>query len=116
MRHPEMAQWYQDYLQSPEWMELRGKIFLKRGEVCEDCRRCKTGLTLHHTTYARVTHERQADMRILCPWCHRRAHRTHDIPYLFMIYRPLTEENQRIFHEARLEPTPVYPSLRRKKE
>lgn len=27
------------------------------------------------------------DLRILCPKCHRQAHRWHDVPFLFLIYR-----------------------------
>lgn len=115
-RHPVMAQWYQDYLASGAWDRRRKKIFDKRGELCEDCKRCKKGLILHHITYARVRRERAEDFRILCPWCHRRAHRTHDIPYLFMIYRELTPENVAIFREARGEPNFSYPRLRAKKE
>lgn len=115
-KHPPMSTWYVEYLASPQWKRLREKIFLKRsdprGPVCEDCKRVRRGLTLHHLTYARVTRERQADLRILCPWCHRRAHRSHDIPYLFMIYRELTPENKAIFKRARGEPNFTYPRMR----
>lgn len=115
-RHPIMSKWYVDYLASGAWDKRRKKIFAKRGALCEDCKRCRTGLTLHHITYARVRHERAEDFRILCPWCHRRAHRTHDIPYLFMIYRELTPENVAIFKAARREENFPYPRMRAKKE
>lgn len=121
-RHPRLASWYKEYLASAAWRKRRERIFTKRttegeaGPVCEDCRRVRRGLTLHHITYARVRRERQEDLRILCAWCHRRAHRTHDIPYLFMIYRPLTPENVAIFTAARREPNFKYPRLRVKKE
>lgn len=93
-----MAEWYADYLQGEHWLTLRDRIFYKRGRTCEDCgwdedwqddfRYTNQGpLNLHHVTYARLGHERLADLRILCARCHYRAHKTHDVPYLFLIYR-----------------------------
>ncbi len=115
-RHPKMASWYVEYLASARWWAKRERIFKlrsdDRGAFCEDCKRVRRGLTLHHLTYARVTRERQSDLRILCTYCHRRAHRSHDIPYLFMIYRELTPENRLIFKRARREPNFTYPRMR----
>jgi len=115
-RHPLIAQWYADYLASPRWRARRQRLLDKRGAVCEDCRRGKKGLTLHHITYARVRRERDRDLRILCPWCHKRAHRTHDIPFLFMCYRPLTRENQAIFTANRGAEDFEYPRMRFKSD
>lgn len=115
-RHPKMSEWYQEYLTTRAWWDKRERIFSLRGDdrgpFCEDCKRVRKGLTLHHLTYARVRRERQADLRILCSYCHRRAHQYHDIPYLFMIYRELTPENVAIFKHARGEPNFTYPRMR----
>lgn len=112
-RHPKMAQWYQDYLDSPKWSTLRNKIFLARGHQCQDClSRRKRGLTLHHVTYARVGgRELPEDLRILCNKCHRTAHRWHDIPYLFTCYREWDEAQVILATATNDQPFP-YPKKR----
>jgi len=114
--HPPMAPWYVTYLASCDWREKRERIFLQqgdsRGPFCQDCKRVRKGLILHHVTYARVLQERDEDFRILCPWCHKRAHRTHDIPYLWAIYQ---ERDEEVFEQAEGEKDFQYPKLREKK-
>jgi len=85
MTHPRVAAWYTEYLQGEHWNRLRDKILKKRGRVCQDCNhRCYP--VLHHTTYARIGHERQADLRVLCQSCHRKRHRRYVVPYIWFIY------------------------------
>lgn len=107
-----MAPWYVEYLGEAHWHSLRERILTKRGRKCQDCgSRWKP--TLHHTTYARLGHEREGDMRVLCPKCHRQAHRWHDIPFLFLIYRPNYETDVRpILQVNRLSPDFSYPRAR----
>jgi len=84
--HPEMAWWYEEYLTSQHWKDLRERLSAKRGVVCEDCGSTHR-VVLHHLTYARLGCERPSDMRFLCAKHHLLAHKFHDIPYLFLIYR-----------------------------
>lgn len=86
-KHPRVAEWYKVYLSSEEWILKRELILAERGHVCQDCAAKGPRLTLHHITYARVQKERGEDLRILCSRCHQKAHRKHDVPYLFLIYR-----------------------------
>lgn len=115
-KHPKMADWYIAYLNSPHWHTLRTTILDKRTRKCEDCgSRYKP--TLHHLSYARLGHERQSDMRILCPRHHRLAHRLHDIPFLFLIYRENKEGDvDPILTVNRGALDFEYPRLRVKKE
>lgn len=110
--HPPMAPWYVDYLASPHWITLREALRTQRGFICEDCK-SDFRVVLHHITYARLGHERHADLRFLCSRCHRRAHKRHNIPYLFLIYRPeYTTQVLPILRSARLTHDFTYPHYR----
>lgn len=100
-RHPQVASWYTDYLWSDKWREFKGWVVEARGLQCQDCKE-RPHNTLHHTTYARLGNEHLSDVRLLCSKCHTIAHRSHDTPYLFLIYRedydrevaPILEESR----------------------
>jgi hypothetical protein len=63
---------YETYLQSPQWAQRRQRTLLLAGGACQ---RCGTHATdAHHTTYARLGHERDGDLEALCGGCHRAAH------------------------------------------
>lgn len=116
-RHPRMAEWYRKYIASAQWGKFRSHLIEKRGHLCEDCKRKVRKLTLHHTTYARAGGaERQKDMRLLCGWCHKRAHRTHLIPHISVIYIDNLRDAKASLQLSRMEPTPPYPNLRKRKE
>lgn len=67
---------YASYLRSPLW-RLRRRLWILRAHGrCENCRRHRRPLTIHHRTYMRLGHERRSDIQVLC-W---RCHRTHHAP------------------------------------
>jgi hypothetical protein len=63
---------YRLYLSSPLW-RIRRRIWIIR--AAGRCRQCgsRRRLTIHHRTYARLGHERYADISVLCWPCHQRA-------------------------------------------
>lgn len=68
--------YYQTYLKSPAWLQLRARIFRSRGFSCEICQ-SKKNLQLHHVTYERLGYEKDEDVMILCRKCHEKAHTNH---------------------------------------
>lgn len=115
--HPPLAPWYREYLSGEHWLVLRDRILTKRGYQCQDCGSTWGRLTLHHLTYVRIGHEREADLRILCSRCHREVHRLHDIPFLFLVYWPEWKERVvPILQRERMAPNFDYPRFRRKGE
>jgi hypothetical protein len=65
---------YEDYLRSPHWPSLRKQAARELVYICV----CGADrhLHLHHMAYARLGHERLADLRWLCERCH---HMVHDL-------------------------------------
>ncbi len=65
---------YQEYLASPEWASVRGRVMVRAREVCEGC-----GLTparvVHHKTYDHIGDELLFELVALCRGCHDRAHK-----------------------------------------
>jgi hypothetical protein len=65
---------YTTYLRSPLW-RLRRRIWILQAHGrCENCRRRRRPLTIHHRTYTRLGHEHRSDIRVLCRQCHRIHH------------------------------------------
>jgi hypothetical protein len=65
---------YDLYLRSPLWRLRRRLWILSTLGRCEDCRRWRWPLTMHHLTYKRLVHERRSDIRVLCWPCHKARH------------------------------------------
>lgn len=65
---------YELYLRSPLWRARRGVWIAQARGRCEDCGRRRRPLTIHHTTYRRLGHERRRDVRVLCWGCHQARH------------------------------------------
>ena len=65
---------YVVYLHSPLWRARRWLWILHAGGRCEDCRRRRYPLTIHHLTYKRLGHERRGDIAVLCWPCHEARH------------------------------------------
>ena len=76
-----MTKQYRDYLKSPEWQQLRQKVFQRALRnagsnnlhgICERCgyQPWKPCLQLHHKTYENIYHEKLDDLILLCPRCH----------------------------------------------
>lgn len=66
-------QWYNAYLQSPEWKHRRGKVINRAGGLCEACRE-RSAVHVHHLTYAHVGREPLFDLVAICQQCHDDLH------------------------------------------
>lgn len=64
---------YQDYLHTPEWMEIRQMAFTRDGYKCTKCGR-SDNLQAHHLNYRRRGHEKVKDLTTLCASCHAAEH------------------------------------------
>lgn len=64
---------YQSHLASPEWQELRRKVFRRCKGVCEGCLE-RPAVEVHHLTYARLGDEMLFDLVGVCSSCHDRIH------------------------------------------
>jgi hypothetical protein len=80
-----MAEWYEDYLNSPHWQKTRLTRLLK-ADINDEwnlirCERSECGiyvplaaLQVHHLTYKRLGRERMEDLQVLCCSCHHVVH------------------------------------------
>lgn len=68
---------YQEYLQSPQWIQKKFKVFARDGYQCQQCGTGKN-LVCHHTTYDNIYNERLDDLLTLCKRCHHDIHH-HDL-------------------------------------
>jgi hypothetical protein len=64
------------YVQTKHWRELRDHVLLERGEHCQMCglEGSDYKFAVHHTTYARVGEELDADLLVVCIACHNLIH------------------------------------------
>lgn len=74
---------YQDYLKSPEWQAKRVAALRRAHGQCQVCNSNKN-LDVHHRTYARLGHEDDADLTVLCRTCHEIYHAEGRMP----VYTP----------------------------
>lgn len=70
-------QWYQNYLTSDHWRELREAKLLEKDFRCERCRN-RSNLQVHHKNYSSVGRERLTDLEVLCDQCHQLHHDTEN--------------------------------------
>ena len=68
-----LSEEYREYLNSPEWANVRFRIIVRAGYTCEGCERDNRTLEVHHLTYLRLGRERDSDLLALCKTCHKRA-------------------------------------------
>lgn len=68
---------YLEYLKSEEWLNLKLEVIRIRGCKCEGCgaKKKPSELELHHLTYERLFRELLEDLKLLCAWCHGKAHK-----------------------------------------
>jgi 5-methylcytosine-specific restriction endonuclease McrA len=66
---------YGEYLQTPEWKEMRGYALEVATHRCQVCNSAKS-LQVHHRTYERRGHENLEDLTVLCKACHELYHQT----------------------------------------
>ena len=64
---------YSQYLKSKHWQELRKKIYSER-KRCEICGKELKKYNIHHLTYERIGNEKEEDLMLLCPKCHKALH------------------------------------------
>ena len=61
---------YKDRIASKEWFDLCRRLKAERNNICDRCGKYYPFLEVHHITYARLGHERDSDLRVLCHQCH----------------------------------------------
>ena len=65
---------YHEYLESDHWQTLRYRQLKAAGFKCKECGTNEEQLEVHHLTYERLFHERDADLIVLCRSCHSKHH------------------------------------------
>lgn len=65
---------YAEYLHGWHWYETRQRALLRSGRQCQHCYAEDRRLDVHHMTYARLGHEAEADLVVLCSVCHAAVH------------------------------------------
>jgi 5-methylcytosine-specific restriction endonuclease McrA len=61
--------YYEQYLQSLDWQELRQKVLQRDNNMCQTC--CNTkSLEIHHKHYNSLGKEKLEDLITLCHECH----------------------------------------------
>jgi 5-methylcytosine-specific restriction endonuclease McrA len=66
-------EWYQEYLQSPEWREKRERVLNRCNGICEGCGKA-IATVVHHITYQNVGNEFLFELLGMCKDCHTRYH------------------------------------------
>lgn len=64
---------YDEYLQTPEWLERRAQALDRAERRCQVCN-TPNALNVHHRTYERRGNERPGDLTVLCEGCHQLFH------------------------------------------
>jgi len=94
-------EFYETYLNSPEWQSRATAAKDRAGWKCSLCSR-RRGLEVHHNTYDRLGQEDPTDLVVLCSRCHRTHHgtlmskygNTNDQPFLpFIATEPDVDGN-----------------------
>lgn len=69
-----MKEWYWEvYLKSQHWYDLRWKKLNSVNRKCEKCRALK-GLDVHHLDYRDIYDVELTDLQVLCRRCHLAEH------------------------------------------
>lgn len=68
---------YEEYLQTQHWKNIRQKIYTLNNGTCQRCKKkCKYWeCNVHHKSYARLGHEENKDLQLLCFDCHEKVHK-----------------------------------------
>ncbi len=64
---------YEAYMASNAWRWRRREALWRARHRCERCGAWRARLEVHHRTYRRLGAERNEDLEVLCPDCHRLA-------------------------------------------
>ena len=65
---------YERYIKSEIWARRRWLRIIAANFECESCH-SPHSLDCHHKNYARLGYEADADLEVLCRYCHRKQHR-----------------------------------------
>jgi 5-methylcytosine-specific restriction endonuclease McrA len=65
---------YVDYLETPEWDQMRQTALFVADYRCQVCNRDDETLDVHHRTYERLGQELLEDLFVLCRSCHLTYH------------------------------------------
>lgn len=65
--------WYQNYLNSPRWIEKRNEALYLADYKCSRCGE-RENLHVHHLNYDSIGNESQADLFVCCKDCHKLFH------------------------------------------
>ncbi len=71
---------YSEYLKTDHWQQRRERALDRAGHHCQVCHSTER-LEVHHNTYSRLGHERDADLVVLCRNCHGLFHNDGRMPY-----------------------------------
>lgn len=71
---------YARYLESDWWLHRRERALELAEHRCQVCN-SPGPLEIHHRTYERLGHERDADLVVLCTNCHKLFHSDGRMPY-----------------------------------
>ena len=71
---------YSEYLKTEWWQQRRVKALARAEHRCQVCNSDKR-LEIHHRTYERLGHERDADLVVLCRTCHQLFHDSGELRY-----------------------------------
>lgn len=71
---------YSEYLKSEWWQQRRLKALTRAEHRCQVCN-AGNRLEVHHRTYERLGHERDADLVVLCRDCHELFHGNGELKY-----------------------------------
>jgi len=64
---------YHEYLQSPEWRDLRKRVLERDGYLCQGCLMADASI-VHHLTYDHAMNEFLWELVSVCDPCHDRYH------------------------------------------
>ena len=67
---------YHEYLQSPEWRDLRKRVLERDNHLCQGCL-TEPASQVHHLTYDNIMAEFLFELTSLCNRCHDRYHRVN---------------------------------------
>ena len=66
---------YKEYLQTPEWQQVRKRSLMLADNKCQVCEASGVELHVHHKTYERRGEELPDDLIVLCKTCHEDIHK-----------------------------------------
>jgi len=72
---------YSEYLKTDHWKARRLKALALGENKCRVCGVESGRLEVHHNTYERLGHERDADLVVLCRDCHKLFHDNGNLAY-----------------------------------